>query len=68
MPMKEASEARPIQTSSSCVKILKGIVIAIILTFILVFIFALVLTYTNIGEETITPVIIGVTGISILVR
>ena len=27
MPMKEAPEARPIQTSNSCVKILKGIMV-----------------------------------------
>lgn len=48
------------------VRISGGIVISIVLTLILLFGFSLILTYTNIGEETIAPVIIGITGISIL--
>ena len=51
----------------SIIRILKGSVTAIILTLILLLIFALLLTYTSIGENTIKPVIIVVSGISILV-
>lgn len=49
------------------IRIIKGSVIAIILTLILLFIFAIVLTYTNIQETVIPPVIIVITAISILV-
>lgn len=66
--MKEISEARAIAESSNAVKILKGIIISAIITLALLFIFALLLTYTNLGENTIGPVIIGITGISILAR
>lgn len=48
-------------------RILKGSVTSIILTLILLLIFALVLTYTSVSENTIKPVIIVVSGISILV-
>ncbi len=53
---------------SSFMKIAKGIVIACVITFILLFIYAFILTYTSIGENTIAPVIILVTGVSILAR
>lgn len=49
------------------IKIIKGSVGGIILTLILLLIFAAVLTYTNIEESTIKPVIIVITVISILV-
>ncbi len=66
--MKEISEAKAIVQNSSSVKILKGLIISIILTFIFLFIFALVLTYTNTSESIIGPVIIAITGVSILAR
>ncbi len=64
--MKEISETRNISKSSNVVKIFKGIVISCIITFVLLFIYAIVLTYTNIDESTIGPVIIAITGVSIL--
>ncbi len=67
--MKEIVESRAIITeTNNSVKILKGIIISCIITFLLLFIFALVLTYTNVGENTIKPVIIAITGVSILAR
>lgn len=48
-------------------KILKGSTIAILTTLILLMIFAILLTYTNINENTIPTVIIIVTAISILI-
>lgn len=47
--------------------IAKGIGISLLITFILLFIFSALLTYTDIGENTINPVIMVVTGISILI-
>lgn len=48
--------------------IFKGVGISIISTMILLLIFSVILTYTNVGENTITPVIIIVTAIGILLR
>lgn len=45
----------------------KGIVISFALTLILLFVFAIVLTYTNMQESTIAPVIIVISVISILI-
>lgn len=44
-----------------------GIGIAMLFTVVCLLIFSIVLTYTNISENTITPVIIVVTAISILI-
>lgn len=47
--------------------IIKGIGISFLITVILLFIFSVILTYTNVNENTITPVVIIVTSISILI-
>lgn len=47
--------------------IFKGIGISMIFTVVCLLIFSFVLTFTNISESTITPVIIVVTAISILI-
>ncbi|MCI8518777.1 MAG: TIGR04086 family membrane protein [Clostridia bacterium] len=52
----------------SPIKILKGIGISGMLTLILLFIYAALLTYTRIEEGTIVPVIILITAVSILAR
>lgn len=48
-------------------KIFKGVLISLVVSFVLLAIFAIVLTYTSVSENTIVPVIIVATGISILV-
>lgn len=55
-------------TSKTIKNIGKGIGIAFISTMVLLLIFSIILTYTNVSENTITPVIIVVTAISILLR
>lgn len=45
----------------------KGMLIALISTFIILLIFSALLTYTNINENTIAPVIMISTAISILI-
>ncbi len=47
--------------------IAKGVGIALLASLILLLIFATMLTYTNVSENTITPVIIVITAISILI-
>lgn len=47
--------------------ILRGIGISLITTLVLLMVFAVFLTYTNIQETTINPVIMIITAISILI-
>ena len=56
-----------ISKEKNSLKIIKGSIIAIILSVILLTIYALLLSYTTISENTMVPVIITITGISILV-
>ena len=53
--------------NKSMINILKGVGIALIGTVILLIIFSIVLTYTNIQESVINPVIMIITAISILI-
>lgn len=47
--------------------IIKGYIISTITTIVLLFAYAFILTNTNISDNTIQPVIITITGISILI-
>ena len=47
--------------------ILKGVIISIISTLIFLFIFSIILTYTNVSEQLINPFIIVVTAISLFI-
>lgn len=47
--------------------IAKGILISLIATFILLIIFSIILTYSNVKEDVINPVIIIITAISIFI-
>lgn len=47
-------------------KILKGVGISVLFTLICLTFFSALLTYTNLSESLIQPVVISVTGISIL--
>ncbi|MBQ2937758.1 MAG: TIGR04086 family membrane protein [Clostridia bacterium] len=47
--------------------ILKGVGISLITTLVLLIIFSIILTYTNIQETAINPVIMIITAISILI-
>lgn len=53
--------------SKNIMRVIRGSVVAIFISLILLLIFAFLLTYTNIAENTINPVIIVITGISILI-
>ena len=56
-----------IHSYSYPINMFKGIIISMLLTLLLLFIFANILTYTDISESTISPVIITITAISILI-
>lgn len=53
--------------SKNLINIIKGVIISIIFTLFCLFIFSIILTYTNISEQFINPVIIVTTAISIFV-
>ena len=55
------------KTENKFISIIKGVVISILFTLVFLTIFAILLVYTDLQEATIKPVIITVTGISILV-
>lgn len=56
-----------ISKEKNSIKIIKGSIIAIILSLIFLTIYAILLSYTTISENTMVPVIITITGISILI-
>lgn len=49
------------------VRIIKGSIFSIIISAILLLIFAVLLSYTNLSENTMLPVTLVVTGVSILI-
>lgn len=55
------------ESKNNIIPIIKGIAISYFITLILLFIFSVLLTYTNISETTTAPVILIITAISILV-
>lgn len=54
-------------TKDNKINIIKGSVISILLTIIFLTLYAILLCYTTISEDTIIPVVIVISGISILI-
>ena len=54
-------------SSNNIKNILKGLIVSTIATLIVFLIFSIILTYTNISENSIEPVIITLTAVSILI-
>lgn len=54
-------------TNNSAIRILKGLIISFLVTLVSIFIFSIILTYSNISEKIIPIVIIILTFISILI-
>lgn len=52
---------------SNLINIGKGILLSYIITFVLLFVLSILLTYTKLAENTISPIIIVITIISILI-
>ena len=53
-------------TKDNSIRVIKGSLFAIITSTIFLIVFAVLLTYTNLSETSITPVVLAVVGISIL--
>ena len=60
-------ENMQIGQNRTLINILKGVGISLIATVIMLIIFSIILTYTNIEENVINPVIMIITAISILI-
>lgn len=55
------------EITQNFIRIIKGSIIAIVITLILLFIFSIILTYTSIKESAMSPVVIVITAVSILI-
>lgn len=60
-------EKTQIKENNVITSIAKGVGIALITTLVLLLIFSIILTYTNVEEKVINPVIMIITAISILI-
>ena len=60
-------QAYKVEENKTVIQILKGIGISLIITLVFLIIFALILTYTQVEEKTINPVIVVITALSILI-
>ena len=67
MNLKKQDKNENERKSSNILKVIKGSVISIFISVILLFIASLILTYTNIGENAIPTMIIIISAISILI-
>lgn len=56
-----------IEINKNILRVIKGSGLAIVITLILLLIYAGLLTGTNISETTMTPVVITISGVSILI-
>ena len=65
--MEKNVSINKINLNNNIVKVIKGSIIAFLISIMLLFIFASLLVYTNIQEITIKPVVIIISIISILV-
>ena len=54
-------------SSNGIVRVFKGLLFSFIITLVSIFVFSIILTYTNISESIIPVVIISLTFISILI-
>ena len=65
--MKNFVQTTTIENKNTIVCIVKGMLLSYFITFLLLLLFSILLTYTNIAENSIAPVILIITIISILV-
>ena len=56
-----------IEVNKNIVRVIKGSIFAIVISLVLLLIYASLLAYTTISETTMVPVVITIVGISILI-
>ena len=55
------------RSNKNIIRIIKGSILSIVVSIVLLLIYAMLLTYTSISENTMTAVLITISGISILI-
>ena len=65
--VKKMEEITKEKSNSNLIKIIKGSVIAIVLSLIFLTIYAAILSFTSVSETTMVPVVLVLTGLSILI-
>ena len=65
--VKKIEDITKEKSNSNLIKITKGSAIAIILSLIFLTIYAAILSFTSVSETTMVPVVLVLTGISILI-
>lgn len=56
-----------LKMNKNMIRVMKGSIFAIVISLVLLLIYAGILTHTNVSETTMTPVVITIAGISILI-
>ncbi len=56
-----------LKMNKNMIRVMKGSIFAIVISLVLLLIYASILTHTNVSETTMTPVVITIAGISILI-
>ena len=65
--VKKMEDITKEKSNSNLIKIIKGSSIAIVLSLIFLTIYAAILSFTSVSETTMVPVVLVLTGISILI-
>lgn len=65
--LKKVEDVSKDKKNNNIIKIIKGSIISIVITLLALTIYAAILSYTSVSETTISPVILIITGISILI-
>lgn len=65
--VKKIEDITKEKSNSNLIKIIKGSAIAIVLSLIFLTIYAAILSFTSVSETTMVPVVLVLTGISILI-
>ena len=65
--VKKKEDITKEKSNSNIIKIIKGSAIAIVLSLVFLTIYAAILSFTSVAETTMVPVVLVLTGISILI-
>lgn len=64
---KSMIEEKNEKINKNLLNVVKGSIVAIIISLILLTIYAIILSFTNVSETTMVPVVITISGVSILI-
>lgn len=65
--MNKVMESSNVEMNKTLMTIIKGLAISVIFSLVAIFIFAVIISYTNFSENGVAPVMIGIVGFSILI-